>query len=134
MSITPPSRRLTVSDGKESDTDEVVIEVIDTTKPTITCPGDITVEAVDTIGVPAGDGLIQDFLNDAVTDDDFDSAVDVTTNAPAMFAIGATSVTFTATDDSGNSSSCGATVTVLGSKGIISKLTEALNPGGKGKK
>ena len=99
-------------DAGNTATDTATVTVTDTTAPTITAPDDISVEGDTTGGAdPAGTALA-DFLASAVVSDLVDSSVTVTTNAPALFPVGATVVTFTATDDAGNVSTDTATVTV----------------------
>jgi parallel beta-helix repeat protein len=89
--------------------------IVDTTPPEITCPGDITIEAMGPDGVPIDDERIQTFLEGASATDNVDppESIVITNNAPALFEAGDTIVTFTATDTSGNSSSCQSTVTVV---------------------
>jgi parallel beta-helix repeat protein len=89
--------------------------VADTTPPEITCPGDTTVEAMDPDGVTIDDDRIQTFLGGASATDNVDppESIVITNDAPALFPPGDTIVTFTATDTSGNSSSCQSTVTVV---------------------
>ena len=96
---------LTVYDGEFSSTDDVVIKVVDTTSPEITCPADVTVEQ------ETADGTEVSLT--ATATDLCDAAVDITSDAPSIFPLGPTIVTFTATDDSGNSASCTTTVTVV---------------------
>jgi len=88
------------------------VNVGDTTKPVITCPENITVEIVGQKGVPVSDAAIQAFLASVKAVDIADSEVSITNNAPAVFNIGGTTVTFTATDKAMNTVSCTATVTV----------------------
>jgi len=87
----------------------------DTTPPEITCPGDIPVEAMGPDGVPVDDERIQTFLAGASATDNCDPPEDIIiiNNAPTLFPPGDTPVTFTATDTSGNSSTCQSTVTVV---------------------
>lgn len=89
--------------------------VEDTTPPEISCPGDLTIEAMGPDGVPIDDERIQTFLAGASATDNCDPPEDIviTNNAPAMFPPGDTEVTFTATDTSDNSSTCQSTVTVV---------------------
>jgi hypothetical protein len=104
---------LEVSDGLESDDDTMLVEVVDTTAPTINCPADIEVECNEAGGVDASDPAIQAFLAGASANDVCDPNPIITDDAPGFFPLGATVVTFTATDDDQNSSDCAATVTVV---------------------
>ncbi len=104
---------LTVSDGLQQSTDTVVITVKDTTPPVITCPANITVECTQAGGTPKTNPLIAAFLAGASATDVCDTTPTITNNAPNFFPLGPTNVTFTATDDDGNSSTCVRTVTVV---------------------
>ncbi|WP_338733415.1 HYR-like domain-containing protein [Mangrovimonas cancribranchiae] len=80
--------------------------VNDTENPTITCPSTVTVNANAnceatsvTLGTP--------------TTNDNCSVATVTNNAPSTFPLGNTTVTWTVTDNSGNSAQCTQTVTVI---------------------
>jgi hypothetical protein len=88
----------------------------DHTPPTITCPAGIALECNTFGGVSADDARIAAFLEGAVAVDHIDNAPDitpeVTTNAPALFPTGTTTVLFTAEDESGNTTSCTAAVVV----------------------
>ena len=77
------------------------VTVVDTTPPTIVCPADITAES----GTPV--------TWEATATDNVDASVAVTCVPPSgsSFPLGATTVTCTATDAAGNSSSCSFTVT-----------------------
>jgi hypothetical protein len=103
---------LTVSDGLESDTDEVDVTVEDTTEPAMTCPADIVVECSDYCGTPADDPQLVDFFNEFSATDICDDDLVTSLDYPACFPLGDTEVTFTATDDSGNEGTCTDTVTV----------------------
>lgn len=98
----------TVTDGSgntASCTQTVI--VIDTQLPTITCPVAVT--------VPADAGLCTAStvaLGSPVTADNC-SVASVTNNAPAIFPLGNTTVTWTVVDGSGNLVSCTQLVTVL---------------------
>jgi len=104
---------LTVDDGFGSPldaalrSDTVSITVSDTTPPVLTVPADVTVEQATTAGtvVPLT----------ATATDICDTAVAITSDAPAIYPLGDTTVTFTATDDSGNSASGTMTVHVVDS-------------------
>jgi hypothetical protein len=84
---------LTVNDGQFSDSDTVLITVQDTTAPVLTVPGNITVEQESAAGTVV---VLEADVSDICDDD-----VDVISDAPAIFPLGDTTVTFTATDDSG---------------------------------
>lgn len=79
----------------------------DITAPVISGASDLTVQAADAAGAPVS------FALTAV--DDRDGAVPVTCSHPSgsLFAVGATQVSCTATDSSGNEASASFTVTVL---------------------
>lgn len=97
----------TASDASSNiQTSTFVVNVIDTTNPEITAPADITTEAT-------GPFTIVDLGLPVVTDiADFSPVV--TNDAPATgFAPGATTVTWTATDGSGNFSTATQLVTIL---------------------
>jgi hypothetical protein len=104
---------LEVSDGFQTDTDQMTVRVVDTTPPEITCPLAIDVECSEHGGTPASDPAIQAFLTGATATDDCDASVDITDDAPAFFALGTTTVTFTATDDEGLTNTCQADVNVI---------------------
>jgi hypothetical protein len=103
--------------------------VVDSTKPTVKTPGDIFVGAKDGSGAPV------DFAVSAL--DRVDSAPDISCSVGngAIFPIGVTRVTCTATDDAGNSDSDSFQVTVVdGDKPLLSLpanlVVEASGPGG----
>ena len=77
-----------------------------TTPPTITAPADIMVECNTANGATGVD------LGTPTVSDDTDPNPTVTSDAPATFPLGSTTVTYTATDSSGNSASDTQTVTV----------------------
>jgi hypothetical protein len=81
------------------------ITVVDTTAPSITCPASITAEADQTGGANVTPGN--------ASASDIASSVTVSDPPAALFLLGTTSVTHTATDSSGNSSSCTSTITVV---------------------
>jgi PKD repeat protein len=92
---------LTVTDndgGTDSNSASVTVTESDTTPPTITAPVDVTVEATGvTTSVSLGSPTVSD---------DTDPNPAVTNDAPAVFPVGATTVTWTATDASDNSAHC----------------------------
>ncbi len=97
---------LTVSDSTETNTDNVIITVQDTTPPAITAPDDVSVEQTSFSGtsVTLGTPTVSDIC---------DANPVVTNDAPALFPQGSTTVTWTATDASGNFNTAKQTVTVL---------------------
>ena len=91
-----------------------LIEVVDTTAPVVTPPADIVVLAGDASEAYITDSAIVAFLASASALDDTDGAVAVSDDAPSVFALGETRVTFTAVDAAGNTSqSVTAAVTVV---------------------
>ena len=88
------------------------VTVSDTGAPTMTAPTDLAIDLAAGSTVPVGDDAIANFLAAATASDDVDPAPAITHDAPAQFPIGATIVTFTATDAAGNTDSATATVTV----------------------
>ncbi len=111
----------------ESDSNEVVVTIKDTTPPEIVCPVDITVVA----RWPWG--KVVTFT--AAATDLCDSGVEAVCEPPSgsVFAPGTTEVVCTATDASGNSSSCSFNVTVIPAIAMAMHFTpEALNPGSEG--
>ena len=90
----------TDSDGNTGVADQV-ITVIDTTAPNITAPLDVTTSSMSETSVAIGNATASDIF-----------AVTVSNDAPALFPIGTTVVTWTAVDASGNISSDTQSVTV----------------------
>jgi hypothetical protein len=82
----------------DSDSDVVQITIEDTTDPMITAPDDVVLECTSPAGAPAE-------LGTPVASDSCDPSVDVSEDAPDVLPLGMTLVTWTATDDSGNSAS-----------------------------
>lgn len=89
-----------------------VASVVDTTPPQITAPSAVTVTATSGSGIAASDSALATFLTGASASDLVDSDVAITNDAPSTLAVGSVTVTFTAEDDSGNSSTASAVVTV----------------------
>ncbi len=101
----------TATDGAHSATATRTVNVVDTTAPVISCPANIVVS------LPLNSSATSMVVNyPAVTaTDSCSSSVPVTTSnaSGTVFPMGTTTVTSTATDAAGNSSSCSFTVTVL---------------------
>jgi len=123
--------------GNAGPASTAITYTVDTTAPAITTPGNITVAATGAAGIAKTNAAIAAFLNAAVTADALDGAGVAANNAPAVFPIGTTTVTFSATDSTGNTATpVTATVTVTapppatpasGADLTISKLASA-NP------
>lgn len=99
----------------EADGEEIALET-DSDAPDISCPGDVSVECSAPGGTPASDPMIAGFLSGATATDECDFAPTIATDGPDLFPLGATAVTFTASDADGNSdagSVCSASVTVV---------------------
>ena len=99
--------------------------VIDTTTPSIIVPNDIQVEIYDKLGVEIDTGI-------PTSDDIIDSQPTITNDAPEVFPLGETIVTWTATDFSGNSASATQTITVVDTTSPVliapeSIIQEAIN-------
>ena len=72
-----------------------ILMVMDSTPPEIEAPADVTVECASSAGTSVDIGT-------ATFSDDCDSSPSVTNDAPALFSLGSTTVTWTATDADGN--------------------------------
>ena len=92
-------------DGKELSLKPGESAIVDGTPPTITAPPDLVVDATGPLTVVS--------LGAPTVSDNVDSSPAVTNDAPAAFPGGTTTVTWTATDASGNSATATQTVTVL---------------------
>ncbi|MDD1708028.1 MAG: HYR domain-containing protein [Methanoregulaceae archaeon] len=84
------------------------VSVVDTTPPVITAPPDVTVEQTSADGTPVDPTALI-----AIATDICDASPDLIDDAPAVFPLGTTTVTFTATDDSGNVASGTMSVSVV---------------------
>ena len=93
---------------------DATVTVEDTTLPAVVAPLSITVEAEGVL-TSATTAAIAAFLTSATAADvvDGDLTGAVNHNAPADFGLGATLVTFSATDAAGNTGAADATVTVV---------------------
>jgi PKD repeat protein len=98
---------LTVTDNDgatDSTNNSVTVTEPDTEAPSITAPANVTIEATGvTTSVSLGAPIVSDNQDPDPT---------VTNNAPAAFPVGITTVTWTATDTSGNSANAAQIVTV----------------------
>jgi hypothetical protein len=94
-------------DSGNSTTKTQIINVVDTTDPNLTIPPDLVAECSQS----NPQGATPD-IGMASATDICDSFVSITDDAASVFALGSTTVNWTATDDSGNSKSDTQTVTV----------------------
>jgi len=86
-------------------TQNQTITVVDTVLPEIAAPSDISIEAVN------ADNNVIELIGVRVSD--LVEISSITNNAPEVFPLGETIVTWTATDSSGNSSTATQTITVV---------------------
>src|SRR6478609_2912003 len=86
-----------------------IVTVTDTEKPTISCPSDLSIAA--DAGLCTATGVN---LGTATATDNCSTGANlvITNDAPAIFNIGTTTVTWTATDAAGNTQTCMQSVTV----------------------
>jgi hypothetical protein len=89
------------------------VEVVDDTPPIVMCPSDVTVECSGIGGVAIDDPQLVDFFAAFDAQDNCDSEPALSNDAPDLFELGTTVVTFTAMDASGNSAECTASVEVV---------------------
>jgi len=83
------------------------VTVLDNQAPTITCPANITVNTDANICFATGVNLGTPVTADNCT------VASVTNNAPSVFPLGTTTITWTVVDQAGNTSTCTQTVTVV---------------------
>ena len=80
------------------------VTVIDTTAPEVTPPSNVTAEAT---------GVLTTVAHGTATATDAVGVASLTSDAPAAFPLGTTTITWTATDAAGNSGTATSTVTVV---------------------
>ena len=83
----------------------ITVNVIDDTKPTITCPENMVIDAA-----PGATGAVVNF--DVTASDNCSATVTSSPASGSFFPLGTTTVTSTATDASGNTATCSFQVTV----------------------
>ncbi len=76
--------------------------ILDQQPPVITPPSPITVKAVDAYGTPASDAMIARFLASVTASDNVDTGLSISNDAPSVFPLGVTRVTFNTSDRAGN--------------------------------
>jgi hypothetical protein len=101
-----------------SATADQVVTVVDTTPPAITCPGPVigTYTPSPTLGVPGVSDIV-------------DADASTSNNAPSSFPAGQTTVTWTATDHSGNHATCEQLVRLQATTAVLYNGTQILNVG-----
>jgi sugar lactone lactonase YvrE len=94
----------TDTSGNSASTTQIVT-IVDTTPPIITAPDSITVEATSANSniVALGNPVFSDLVD----------IPSISNNAPDVFSVGETTITWTAVDESGNSASATQTVTIV---------------------
>ena len=75
-------------------------------------PADFVVESPDGLGIPATTASVQAILQSVVAIDDRDGVVAASNDLPAVLPIGATPVSYTATDQAGNTQTATVIITV----------------------
>jgi HYR domain len=89
------------------------VVVVDTTPPVLTPPGDRNVYATTPTGISRDDPAVSPFLNGGIASDIVDTTLAIGNDAPEFLPVGPTTVTFSATDDSGNTAKGTSTITVF---------------------
>jgi HYR domain len=88
------------------------VTIVDTTPPRLVVPPDSFVYAETPDGISAAAAAVQAFLGVAAATDLADPHPTVTNDAPSFLPVGATTITFTAQDASGNTTRATAVLTV----------------------
>ena len=108
-------------------TDDTLITVQDTTPPALFCPPDVTVECQSAgqaeVLVPPATASDSCYGTVPVTNDRTPGGAD----ASGAYPLGSTTVTFTATDGAGNTSSCETVVTVVDTTPPL--ISSSVSPG-----
>ncbi|MEW6208225.1 MAG: LamG-like jellyroll fold domain-containing protein [Acidobacteriota bacterium] len=114
---------LTTTDpGGASDQDEVIINVVDSAPPAITCPTNITVTA--NLG---SSSVAVSYPAPTASDNCAVASIVCSPASGSVFPIGATTVTCAATDSSDNTASCAFIVTVLSPQQAAQLLINSVN-------
>jgi len=103
-----------VSDAARNAASQVsrTVTVQDAGAPIVSVPANINVATTDSSGTSAENTQISAFLAAATATDGVDGKVSVTNNAPSVFPLGTTTVTFSALDSAKNTGTAKATITV----------------------
>jgi hypothetical protein len=89
------------------------VVVVDTTPPVLTPPGGRNVYATTPTGTPRDNPALSPFLNGGAAIDIVDGTLPIANDTPEFLPVGPTTVTFSTTDDSGNSARATSTITVF---------------------
>ncbi len=103
-------------DCGNSSTASQTINVQDITAPAIICPASIVVQtdpSLNTAAVTVGQPIVSDDCGTVTFTNDYNN----TNNASGIYNLGVTSITWTATDECGNTATCQMTVTVADNEG-----------------
>jgi hypothetical protein len=116
---------LTVTDNKGAqDSCSAIVTVVDRTPPGITCPAPQTVECT-------GGGSATASFSASATDNCSVGATSCGPGSGSSFPLGTTAISCSATDGSGNSNSCGSSVTVVDTTPPTVSCVESHNPSTK---
>ncbi|HXV75754.1 MAG TPA: hypothetical protein VD788_05490 [Candidatus Polarisedimenticolaceae bacterium] len=85
---------------------------LDDVPPEISCPTDAIAECSATGGTPSDDEQLAEFFGGVTASDDCSIETQIANDAPGLFPLGQTDVTFTATDGETNAAECVAVVEV----------------------
>ena len=115
-------------EGQVIGTQEVWITILDVTEPELTCPPDIRV--CNDRGLCSA---VVEFAPEVSDNCSASNAIEVTCEPPSgsTFPVGRTTVTCTATDESGNQTQCSFDVTVVDCEPAVVACRETVNPHGK---
>ena len=97
--------------GKSSSC-SATVTVQDKTAPVISCPDNLTIDQESNDGISSSSSQVASWLAQASASDNCDSEVTISNDAQNTIPVGSSTITFTATDDSGNSATCSAAITV----------------------
>lgn len=103
------------------DEDTVAVDVVDTTPPTVSAPAAVTAECTG----PSGTAVV---LGTASASDVCDDAPILTNDAPSLFDLGTTTVTWSAVDESSNEGTATQTVKIVDT--TPPQLTATVSPTG----
>jgi hypothetical protein len=98
--------------SNNTSTAQASVTVTDQTPPVVTPPVQLTVISSNGQPIPATDPAILTFLGSATALDNVDGSLSTTHNAPSQFPLGTTIVTFSATDDAGNTGTSASTIII----------------------